>query len=194
VITVSVLTGSSVHGVIPELANLRIAVFREYPYLYEGSVEYEHKYLKRYAESEQCIVVVVRDGDNIVGASTGMPLSNEASEVVDPIRKAGHQIKEWFYLAESVLLPEYRGRRLGHRFFEERIIHAVDYGYKKACFCAVVRPDDHPMKPSNYLSLTPLWNRHGFQKADGIETTFSWREIGEQHETEKTMAYWVREL
>jgi GNAT superfamily N-acetyltransferase len=193
-ITVSVLIGSSVLEVIPELAKLRITVFREYPYLYEGSVEYEQKYLKRYAESEQCIVVIVRDGETIVGASTGMPLSSEASEVVDPIRKAGHQIKEWFYLAESVLLPDYRGRRLGHRFFEERITHAQGCGYKKACFCAVVRPEIHPMQPSNYLSLEPLWNRHGFQKADGIETTFSWREIGEQQETKKTMAYWVREL
>jgi GNAT superfamily N-acetyltransferase len=194
VITVTKLTGSSVHRVIPELASLRIAVFREYPYLYEGSAEYEKKYLRRYAESEQCIVVVVRDGDTIVGASTGMPLADEANEVVDPVRKSGYNINEWFYLAESVLLPEYRGRRFGHRFFEERINHAIDYGYKNACFCAVVRPEDHPEKPKGFQPLVSFWNRHGFKKASDLETTFSWKEIGEEAESSKAMEYWVRRL
>lgn len=193
-ITVTKLTGSSVHRVIPELASLRIAVFREYPYLYEGSVDYEQKYLRRYTESEQCVVVIVRDGDNIVGASTGMPLADEAHEVVDPMRKAGYNIHEWFYLAESVLLPDYRGRRLGHRFFDERLNHAIDYGYKNACFCAVVRPDDHPQKPVGFRSLVSFWNRHGFKKANDLETTFSWKEIGEDAESNKAMEYWVRRL
>ena len=193
-ITITKLTGSSVHSIIPELASLRIAVFREYPYLYEGSADYEQKYLRRYAESEQCIVVIVRDGVNIVGASTGMPLSDEAHEVVDPVRKAGHNVNEWFYLAESVLLPQYRGRRLGHRFFEERLHHAMDYGYKNACFCAVVRPEDHPQKPEGYRSLVSFWHRHGFQKANNLETTFSWKEIGEDTESKKAMEYWVRKV
>ncbi len=173
---------------------MRITVFREYPYLYEGSTSYEEKYLRRYAESEQCIVVLVKDGEKIVGASTGMPLADEALEVVDPIRKAGHDIYEWFYLAESVLLPEYRGRRIGHRFFEERILHAVDYGYTRACFCAVARPDDHPLRPDNYRPLVPFWNRQGFKKASNLETAFSWKEIGEATESKKTMEYWVRQL
>jgi len=194
VVTVTVLTGSSVISIIPELAKLRIEVFRDYPYLYEGSEEYEQKYLRRYAESEQCIVVVVKDDDKIVGASTGMPLADEATEVVEPIRKAGNGVHEWFYFAESILLTEYRGRRLGHRFFVERLNHAVDYGYKRACFCAVARPDDHPLRPSNYQPLITLWKRHGFNKVKGLETSFAWKEIGEEHETDKVMEYWVREL
>jgi GNAT superfamily N-acetyltransferase len=194
VINVTLLTGSSILGIIPELATLRIKVFREYPYLYDGSSKYEEKYLQRYSESEQCIVVVVHDGDTIVGASTGMPLADEAPEVVNPIRDAGYNINEWFYLAESILLPEYRGRRFGHRFFDDRLIHAHDYGYKMACFCAVVRPDDHPRRPANYSPLIPLWQRHGFKKMTGLKTSFSWKDIGETQESSKPMEYWVREL
>lgn len=193
-ITITNLTGSSIKDVIPELAKLRIGVFREFPYLYEGSEAYEEKYLRRYAQSEQCIVVLVRDGGRIVGASTGMPLSDESEEVIGPVRMAGHDIHQWFYLAESVLLPEYRGRRIGHRFFEDRLRHALEYGYETACFCAVVRPSDHPRRPAGYRDLHGLWGRHGFEKADDLSTHFSWKEIGEDVESTKPMEYWVRKL
>jgi GNAT superfamily N-acetyltransferase len=123
-----------------------------------------------------------------------MPLADEAEEVVNPVRDAGHNIHQWFYFAESVLLPEYRGRRLGHRFFIDRLVHASDYGYKAACFCAVVRPDDHPQRPSGYRPLDGLWTRHGFNRADDIKTYFSWKEFGETTESPKPMEYWVRKL
>jgi hypothetical protein len=34
---------------IPELARLRMEIFHEYPFLYAGDVEYEYRYLKKYA-------------------------------------------------------------------------------------------------------------------------------------------------
>lgn len=193
-ITINTLTGSSIREAIPGLAKLRIEVFREFPYLYEGSAEYEEKYLRRYAKSEQCIVVLVKDDDRIVGASTGMPLADESEEVISPVRMAGHDIHQWFYLAESVLLPEYRGRRIGHRFFDDRMRHAMDFGYQVACFCAVVRPPDHPMRPPGYRDLHGLWQRQGFVKAENLSTSFAWKEIGEDTESSKPMEYWVRKL
>ena len=193
-LNVTVVTGSATARVIPELAKLRIAIFREYPYLYEGSAEYEERYLRRYARSEQCIVVLVSDGGRIVGASTGMPLHEEASEVVEPIAHAGYKVKDWFYFAESVLLPEYRGLGLGHRFFAERLKHASDLGFRHACFCAVSRPDNHPMRPAGYRPLDDLWKKHGFMPSPDVQTTFTWQEIGENAATPKPMAYWVRTL
>ena len=37
------LAGANIESVIDDLAGLRMAVFREFPYLYEGSLEYESK-------------------------------------------------------------------------------------------------------------------------------------------------------
>lgn len=193
-INVTRLTGSAIRAVIPELATLRIAIFREYPYLYEGSSEYEERYLHRYSESEQCIVVLVQDGDKIVGASTGMPLSDEAPEVVNPVRNAGYDVHQCFYFAESVLMPEYRNRRLGYRFFTERISHAIDFGYEFACFCSVVRPDDHPLRPADYRPLNDFWMKQGFRRSDDVMTEFSWKELGENAESPKPMEYWFRKL
>lgn len=193
-LTLTTLTGSSIHEVIPELAQLRIQVFREFPYLYDGSVDYETSYLRRYTQSEQCVVVLVRDGERVVGASTGMPLVDEAAEVIRPVRKSGHNLNEWFYFAESVLLDSYRGNGFGYRFFEERERHALDFGYHYACFCSVIRPPDHPRRPASYRELHDFWRKRGFEKDEAMATTFSWKEIGEESESPKPMEYWVKAL
>ena len=40
-----ILTGNAVGEVLDDLARLRIAVFRDWPYLYDGDVAYERDYL-----------------------------------------------------------------------------------------------------------------------------------------------------
>ena len=38
---VALLTGTALGQVLPDLARLRITVFRDWPYLYEGTLAYE---------------------------------------------------------------------------------------------------------------------------------------------------------
>ena len=40
-IATRILTGDAVAGALDDLARLRIAVFRDWPYLYDGDVAYE---------------------------------------------------------------------------------------------------------------------------------------------------------
>ena len=72
-------TGSDLARYIPELAQLRIRVFRDFPYLYEGDLDYERRYLETYTRSPGSVIVLVFDGNDIVGASTGLPLSDETT-------------------------------------------------------------------------------------------------------------------
>ena len=116
-------SGPAIRSVLPELAKLRIAVFREFPYLYEGSAAYEETYLKTYAEAADSVMVLVRDGEQVVGASSGLPLSAEPPKVIEPFIACGYDPHRIFYYGESVLLPEYRRRGIGHRFFVEREAH-----------------------------------------------------------------------
>ena len=44
-IEIRILKGDALKPALPALAGLRISVFREWPYLYDGSVDYEEKYL-----------------------------------------------------------------------------------------------------------------------------------------------------
>lgn len=188
------VVGDAIGAHLDALAALRIAVFREWPYLYEGSADYERKYLATYARSAHSLVVIARDGERIVGAATAMPLTQHSDDVVPPLAAAGYAPERVFYFGESVLDPSYRGRGLGHRFLAEREAFAREHGYAVATFCAVVRPADHPARPADYRSLAPLWTKHGFIERQDIATTFSWQDVGESTETAKPMVFWTKEL
>ncbi|MCL5974858.1 MAG: GNAT family N-acetyltransferase, partial [Gammaproteobacteria bacterium] len=45
------LSGEALNQFIPELAKLRIQVFRDFPYLYDGDPDYEARYLQTYIEA-----------------------------------------------------------------------------------------------------------------------------------------------
>ena len=192
---VDVLRGGDVEGVVDELARLRIAVFREWPYLYDGDAAYEARYLAGYASNPRAVVVSVRAPDgSMVGAATGMPLADHDAALVEAVAGAGVDPAGTFYCAESVLLPGWRGRGLGHRFFDEREAHARGLGFERACFCAVVRPDDHRARPADARSLVPFWEARGYRPLPGAVARLSWRDVGDVEETEKPLAFRIREL
>ncbi|MEL6217236.1 MAG: GNAT family N-acetyltransferase [Pseudomonadota bacterium] len=176
------------------LAELRIAVFRAWPYLYDGDADYETRYLATYSESDGAIVVGAWDGERLVGAATGTPLADHAEGFAEPFASAGIPLEEVFYCAESVLLPAYRGQGAGHAFFDHREAHARAFGLRYASFCSVVRPSDHPARPEDYAPLDPFWRKRGYAPLAGAVAHFSWRDVGEAGETEKPLQVWLRSL
>lgn len=189
-------SGASIADHIDALAALRIRVFREYPYLYEGSEAYERRYLRTYVDSPDSILVTVHDGDQLVGATTGLPLQDETGEVRNPFEAYGMPVDRIFYLGESMLLPEYRGQGLGVRFFEERERHARALGgFTHTTFCAVGRPEDHPRRPRDYQPLDAFWNRRGYRRHPELSTEFTWPDLGgDGTETAKPMVFWLKTL
>ncbi|GAB2629698.1 GNAT family N-acetyltransferase [Emticicia sediminis] len=188
-------TGAAIASIFDDLAQLRIAVFKAFPYLYEGSIDYEKEYLKVYSESENAFLFAVYDGNKMVGATTCIPLIDETPEVQEPFINAGIELESVFYFGESILLPEYRGLGLGHRFFDEREAHARSFDTCKiTSFCSVVRPENHPLKPTDYQPLDKFWTKRGYNKETSLKSTFEWLDIGEQHSTQKEMIYWTKQL
>ena len=193
-LTVSTLTGAMLSKALPALAALRIEVFRDFPYLYDGDLDYERGYLKTFSEAAGAIIVIARDGDQIVGASTGLPMSEAEPEWRAPFEATKRPIDALFYCGESVLLVPYRGLGIGHAFFDEREAHATALGLSASCFCGVVRPQEHPAKPTGYRPLDGFWEKRGYAPLSGIETEFAWRDIGETDETIKRLQFWGRAL
>jgi GNAT superfamily N-acetyltransferase len=187
-------TGAAIVPYLEDLAALRIAVFREYPYLYEGSADYERRYLASYASSPESLVVVALDGSRVVGASTAMPAVQHSDAVAPPLARAGFAPDAVYYFGESVLEPAYRGRGLGARFFEERERRARELGFGVAAFCAVDRPPDHPRRPRDYQPPGALWRRHGFARRPDIVCDFAWCDLGDAEDTAKPMVFWIKEL
>lgn len=180
------LHGREIEAHFQELAELRLRVFRDYPYLYEGTLDYEREYLSTYWNSPRSRVILLRDAGQAVGASTCLPLADEGPDFRKPFPDPGG----YFYLGESVLLPEYRGQRWGHLFFDEREDRARELGgFQHTCFCAVERPPQ-----PGHRSLEPFWSGRGYVHHPELRCTFSWKDVGETEETEKPMSFWIRAL
>jgi GNAT superfamily N-acetyltransferase len=192
---VAPLTGQDIASALPALARLRIAVFRDWPYLYDGSLAYEEKYLAKLAAAGGAIVVAAYDGEEIVGCATAAPMAEVEAQFAEPFRDRGMDIARIFYCGESVLLAAYRGRGLGHAFFDHREAQALRLGrFTHVAFCAVMRPRDHPLRPKDYVPLDAFWGRRGYAKADGLVCRFTWKDIDQPGETEKPMQLWMRAL
>ncbi len=184
--------GSNISELIPALGELRIRVFHDFPYLYEGSQDYEENYLQVYTKNPLSIAYVVFDGEKAVGATTGMPLSAESTEIQQPFLDRGMNIDEIFYFGESILLNEYRSRGIGHLFFDVREKHALENGFKITAFCSVIRPEDHPLKPGDYRPNEPFWTKRGYTKQD-YSCRMSWLDRNETKETQKELQFWTKE-
>lgn len=187
------LRGDALAPWLDVLGGLRIRVFREYPYLYEGTLEYERDYLSVYQNARDSLVVLVTDdAGNAVGATTCLPLSDEGPEFRRPFLKAGMNVAEVFYFGESLLLPGWRGRGIGKLFFDCREAHAKCLGYRVTAFCAVDRPDTHRLRAAGYRPLDAFWQSRGYVKLPGLLARFVWKEIGEETESPKTLTFWTR--
>ncbi|MHA6263549.1 GNAT family N-acetyltransferase [Arenibacterium sp. CAU 1754] len=191
---VRVLTGPALAAALDDVAALRIEVFRDWPYLYDGDVEYERRYLQTYRNSASAVLVGAFDGDRLVGASTGTPLADHANDFAQAFKGTGIDLGDVFYCAESVLLPACRGKGIGHRFFDLREAHARHLGYANCAFCAVVRPADHPLRPKTYRPLDEFWRARGYAPLKGVIAEFSWKDIDQPQETSKPLQFWMRGL
>lgn len=178
---------------IQSLARLRIEVFQEFPYIYDGSNEYEVKYLKKYLESSRAGLIVAFDEKSIIGTATCLPLVDEDFVVQKPFIEKGFDIQKVFYFGESVLQKKYRGQGIGKLFFQEREKWARSFGqYDITTFCAVKRPNEHPLKPANYKPLDDFWKSQGYAKHPELHTEFVWKDMEEKTETSKKMIFWLK--
>ena len=179
---------------LEEVARLRITVFRDWPYLLDGDLEYERKLLHTYRKSEQAVIAGAYDGDWLVGAAAGAPLLDHIANFSGAFQDVDFDISKVFYFAESVLLPAYRGRGAGKAFFDLREEHAKSQGFSKICFCSVLRPNDHPLRPENYQPQDGFWQQRGYEPMAGVVASFAWKDVNQMRETQKPLQFWIRDL
>lgn len=186
------LHGKQITPHLHDIAQLRITVFREFPYLYDGAVEYEMNYLQAYVNSPRSIIFLIKDDDNVIGATTALPLVDADTEFHEPFLKHNIKPEDVYYFGESVLLKDYRGRNYGHRFFDERERYARELDFNITTFCAVARDKHHPLRPKDYVPHDVFWKKRGYQIADGFTCTYRWKDIDQPAPTDKLMQFWIR--
>lgn len=188
------LNGQQITPWIEAIAELRINLFFDFPYLYDGSIHYERQYLQKYAENPSAFCALILDGDRVVGASTAVALDNADTEFQSPFLAQGMALERVYYFGESLLLAPYRGQGIGHQFFELREQAARQHQKNITAFCAVIRSPNHPHRPSNYQPLDPFWRARGYAPVDGMITQYTWRDRGDNDASDKPMQFWLKDL
>jgi GNAT superfamily N-acetyltransferase len=188
------VTGAANAPLLPALSRLRIAVFREWPYLYDGAAASEEQYLRSFLAGADAAIVVARDAAGTpVGCATCIPALQSDAAVQAALRRGGIDPARTCYFGESVLLPAHRGGGIGVGFFTAREAQARRLGLTTAAFCAVVRNPNDPRRPSAYTPLDGFWAKRGFRPRRDVSLVIDWREIGDDRETPHSLAFWVKD-
>ena len=95
-IDVRVLTGAALGAALEDVARLRITVFREWPYLYDGDLEYERDYLNAYRNNPAAVLVGAFDGSELIGAATGTPMLDHADEFASAFQGLNWDLSQVF--------------------------------------------------------------------------------------------------
>lgn len=192
--TIGLFRGPEITPWLEDAARLRISVFRAWPYLYEGSFEYERDYLAAYAQSKDSLFVLALDDGKVIGASTGLPLADDTPAFGEPFVERSMPVESVFYFGESVLLPEYRGRGIGHAFFDHREAHAHALcRFRWTAFCAVDRETGDARRPGDYRPNDAFWHKRGYRRRPEMTMYLPWEEVG-QGEVVHPLTFWLREL
>ena len=80
-----------------KIALLRLQVLLEFPYLYEGKINFEKDLLKTYSNSANSLAGLLLHDDEVVGVTTCIPLSEESDEMQRMFTNQGYDTKRIFY-------------------------------------------------------------------------------------------------
>jgi hypothetical protein len=202
-IRIELFEGKDVTPFIDQISHLRIQIFREYPYLYQGDLDYEKNYMAAYATDPRALFAMAFNKDKVIGAITGIPL-NSHSEIVREVKKKalsiGLPVSLYYYIGEALLLPEYRDNGIG------RLIHTAyldieniirQQGFQYASILTVKREENDTRKPENYRELEKIWSYLGFQKIPELETKYHWNTLLSDEKCEcieNAMDFWQKPL
>ncbi len=187
--------GKEIETVLDDFALLRITVFAEFPYLYEGNRAYEKEYIQTYCQSERSFFFGIYHQNELIGATTCLPLSDETEEVKKPFADAKIDVNQVFYFGESIILQKFRGQGFGNLFFDERERYAAQFKeIKFITFCAVERPKNHPLKPENFRPNDIFWTKRKYIKRTELSCEMKWLDKNESTETFKKMTFWTKKI
>ena len=177
-----------------DLARLRIGLFREFPYLYEGTTEYEKEYLETYFSCPQALVLLVLSGDALVGFSSSIPLVHECAEIRRPFEDCELDLADYLYLGEAMLEAPHRRQGILRVFFEHQEQAALTGGMRFTTLMTVDRPDDHPLRPAGHVSMDVLLKHFGYAGIPGCAVRMAWPRIDTGRIELNALSLWSKNL
>lgn len=193
--TLETLQGQQIKPFVEQITNLSLEVYREAPYLYEGSLEEYGPFIGYYSESAQGIASLVFVHDTLVGVAIGMPMVEMREKYLQPyaMKRPGENLSEVFYLGEFLLLKEYRGKGWGKEMFSSFEAKAQEQNFKKICLCSITESHLNCDYQDN-SSTDRFWEKLGFTKCEDITFSVAWKNVGTEENHPHQMVYWFKAL
>ncbi len=193
-ITIKIVTGKDIASLLPFISEQRLKVFREYPYLYEGSFECEKEYLEGYNRSPNSAIAVAYDDGLLIGFLTGMPLKffeqNEES-----FKRNGLDAELFYYFGEVIVLPQQHRKSICMKLFEALEEHVKKLGYSNSSFLTIITQENNPMHPINCEPIDILCEL-GYSKST-LTKTLDWLTVQANNSSQRqshTLVYWIKKL
>ncbi len=192
------LTGKDLESILPFVAQQRIELFREYPYLYEGNLTEEMNYLEWFAKLPHTAMAVAYHDKQPVGFVSGTSFKDFDTHFkgsCDVFLKADLKPEEYYYITEGIVVPEHRGNALALKLSALIEGYAKKIGFTKGCFVDESH-DKHPLKPANYYSLETAFKKAGYIKSP-LSIKFNWvtRQVaGQARDQEHELYYWMKNI
>lgn len=184
--------GEEARKYFSQTADMRLAIFKEFPYFYKGNYETEKQFLGVFFNSQRSLILLVFDGDKVVGCSSSVPLDEESNVIQQPFLENNLNPKNYLYIGEVMLKKPYRGQGLLRKFFEHHENHAKAHGLKYPSFMTVKRPHSHSLRPSDYRDLGPIWQHFGYKLMPGMVVKSSWIQSDTLKEEHNELNIWVK--
>jgi hypothetical protein len=192
-IHVRAFTGSGLKPYLHSMAKLRMEVFKDYPYFESPDLNHELLYLRKISSSKESIAVLIFDNTTLVGVSLGSPLEIEDPALHRPFKERHLNVGTYFYFGDSALLKGYRGRGIGHHFFDARESHVAQYKkFKHICFCVPDSAD--PNRPKDFIPLNDFWRKRGYVLHPEIKCSLSWKTVQDAKSSEHPMSFWIKNI
>lgn len=188
------LYDSEIEQYIPQIVDICLSVYREYPEFYDGTVDEYQPIIEKYVRSSFGVASLLFDQDRLVGIAIGAPLVAKESEYDESILKQhGIDPQHFFYIAEWVVLPEYRCKGHGKQLFEtlvDVVVESKKFPY--ICLWSTEEPENYP-KPDRCFPKKSFFVSHGFIRHT-LVIDLPWKDIKTQEVINHKMSLWVREI
>jgi GNAT superfamily N-acetyltransferase len=188
-ISFEVVKGKKIEQYAKYIASLRLLMFKEFPYLYIGSLEHEKKYLAFYSNSTDGVLILAKQDGCIVGLLTGMSMTGICEHISDfkkILDKNKRSIQSAYYYGEALVLEAYRGQGILTKMFQELDAEIKHMGYNQAYGITVIREKNDSRRPSNYRDTESLWEHLGLVKTNMVYGG-EWETVSKTGETETAM-------
>lgn len=187
-------SGMGIRPYIHSIAKLRCEILKDYPYFEEPNPHRETAFLKTLSSCQEAIGVLIFDNTTLVGVSFGYPFSLENEALYLPLVEKGWDVTSCYFFGESTLLKPYRGRGIGHHFFDARESFVSQcHRFKRICFCAPTSLESTEGRPSDFVPMHDFWRKRGYIHHPEMQVVIHKKKV-EEYLNETTLNFWIKEV